>query len=139
MDCVIAVLTAVTAVFSCVAAIAAWYGVTEKERHLCKIRKQTVDIVLLPRSDYRSYPPAQLSRDIQSADCMKYFVSQFILLPIDDRIYFGGNIDISQYSPYSVRSWLMTTKYFKIGYVTRIGKKRWKKAQKGVGKNNDSN
>lgn len=139
MDCVITVLTAVTAVFSCVAAIAAWYGATEKERHLRKIRKQSVDVVLLQRDNYQWCSATQLSMDMQSTDCMKYFVGQPILLPIDDRIYFGGNIDMSQYSPYNVRNWLMITKYFKIGYVTRIGKKRWKKLQKGEEKNNDSN
>lgn len=51
-------LTAVTAVFSCVAAVASWHAATKDERHLKNIGKAKFDVVAHLRQPYDQMPPA---------------------------------------------------------------------------------
>lgn len=127
------ILTAITAIASCIAAIVSWYTASKDERHLKNIGKAKFDVVAHLRQPYDQMPPAQVDMDLKDCDLPKYYAEQPVILEVDGLLYWAMNANLQKCNPIGLRNYLMQSKFFDIAYVTKQGKKKSKK-YKGGGK-----
>lgn len=123
-DFIIAILTAITAIASCIAAIASWYGVTGIERHFRKVRRQRYDIMLL----YKKVPDAGMLQKI-SAHWMQQNMDGSIdgspkLVWIDGKLYCGVNLLPNDCFIDFYMKALYVGDYFESICITNLGRRR---------------